>query len=226
MTCHSYAHLHKNIDIIHKPHLNIRSTDGRSFRSVEQSQINTEWPLYRQPEIPRQFAALLRGTRHACYSHIMPILVLNTCMDATMQFTMNSFRQLFPDKIFPLTFPWYLVKSLTFPWQLSNSLTFPGFPDKWSPWTQDINKQMNKYDAKSPKPMKMQHDKDHYLLSRAARRSNASCRLRSIRCCCSTLRACRWTIFTKTHSRKSTTISRIQTYTVDKNDILYFYNST
>jgi len=42
MTCHSYAHLHKNINIIHKPHLNIRSTDGRSFRSVEQSQINTE----------------------------------------------------------------------------------------------------------------------------------------------------------------------------------------
>ena len=95
MTCHSYAHLHKNINIIHKPHLNIRSTDGRSFRSVEQSQINTEWPLYRQPEIPRQFAALLRGTRHACYSHIMPILVLNTCMDANMQLTIHSFRQLF-----------------------------------------------------------------------------------------------------------------------------------
>ena len=54
-------------------------------------------------------------------------------MDANMQLTMNSFRQLFPDKIFSLTFPWLLVKSLIFPWQLSNSLTFPGFPDQWSP---------------------------------------------------------------------------------------------
>ena len=55
-----------------------------------------------------------------------------------MQFTINSFRQLFPDKIFfpdnSLTFPWFSVKSLTFPWQRSNSPTFPGFPDKWSPY--------------------------------------------------------------------------------------------
>jgi len=56
-------------------------------------------------------------------------LLLNTCMHANMQLTVNSFRQLFPDKIFSLTSPWLLVKSLTFPWQLSNSLTFPGFPD-------------------------------------------------------------------------------------------------
>jgi len=37
-----------------------------------------------------------------------------------MQFTINSFGQLFPDKIFftdnSLTFPWFSVKSLTFPW--------------------------------------------------------------------------------------------------------------
>ena len=38
-------------------------------------------------------------------THIMPILVLNTCMDANMQLTINSFRQLFPDKIFPRHFP-------------------------------------------------------------------------------------------------------------------------
>jgi len=57
-------------------------------------------------------------------------------MEANMQFTINSFRQLFPDKIFSLTIPWFLVKSLTFPWQLSNSPTFPGFPDKWSPCAQ------------------------------------------------------------------------------------------
>jgi len=34
-------------------------------------------------------------------TRIMPVLVLNTCMDANMQLTLNSFRQLFPDKIFP-----------------------------------------------------------------------------------------------------------------------------
>ena len=44
-------------------------------------------------------------------------------MDANMQLTINSFRPLFPDKIF----------SPTLPWQLSHSLTFAGFPDKWSP---------------------------------------------------------------------------------------------
>jgi len=71
-------------------------------------------------------------------THIMLALVLNTCMDANMQFIINSFRQLFPHKIFfpdnSPTFPWFLVKSLTFPWQLSNSLTCPRFPDKCSPW--------------------------------------------------------------------------------------------
>ena len=45
-------------------------------------------------------------------------------MDTNTQLTINSFRQLFPDKIFSRTFPWLLVKSPT----------FPGFPDKWSPW--------------------------------------------------------------------------------------------
>ena len=58
----------------------------------------------------------------------MPVLVLNIWMDTNMQLTINSFRQLFPDKIFSMALPWVLVKSLTFPWQLSNSLTFPGFP--------------------------------------------------------------------------------------------------
>ena len=37
-------------------------------------------------------------------THIMLVLVQNTCMDTNMQFTINSFRQLFPDKIFSLTF--------------------------------------------------------------------------------------------------------------------------
>ena len=42
----------------------------------------------------------------------------NWRMDADMQLTINSFRQLFPFLTF---FPWLLVKSLTFPWQLSDS---------------------------------------------------------------------------------------------------------
>ena len=37
-------------------------------------------------------------------THIMPVLVLNTCMDANMQFTINSYRELFPDNIFSLIF--------------------------------------------------------------------------------------------------------------------------
>ena len=41
-------------------------------------------------------------------------LLLNTCMDANMQLTMNSFRQLFPDNMFSPTLPWFSVKSLTF----------------------------------------------------------------------------------------------------------------
>jgi len=41
-------------------------------------------------------------------------------MDA-MQLTINNFRQLFPDKMFSLTFPLFLVLSRTFRWQLSNS---------------------------------------------------------------------------------------------------------
>jgi len=46
-------------------------------------------------------------------THIMPVLVLNTCMDANMQLTIKSFRQLFPDKIFPLIFSKFPDISLT-----------------------------------------------------------------------------------------------------------------
>jgi len=54
----------------------------------------------------------------------MPILVLNTCMNANMQFTINSFRQLFRDKIFSLKFPW-----LIFSKNPDISLTAVKFPD-------------------------------------------------------------------------------------------------
>ena len=46
-------------------------------------------------------------------THIMSVLVLNICMDANMPLTINSFRQLFPDKIFSPTLHWLLVNSLT-----------------------------------------------------------------------------------------------------------------
>ena len=59
-------------------------------------------------------------------------LLLNTCMNANMQLTIKSFRQLFHYKVtrFSLIFPRFLVKSMTFLWQLSNSFTLY----KWSPW--------------------------------------------------------------------------------------------
>ena len=94
--------------------------------------LTIAWPPSRQCEIPWRFAAL----GMLSVTHIMPVLVLNTCMDANMQLTINSFRQLFPDKFFSLTFACLLVKSLTFLWQLSNSMTVPCFPDKWSPCDQ------------------------------------------------------------------------------------------
>jgi len=112
--------------------------------------VQTTW---NSTTFPWRLAALLPMLS---VTHIMPVLVLlsvwgqecnsawsetkmkctrsaKSRMDANMQLAINSFRPLFPDKIFSLTLPWLLVKSLTFPWQLSNSLIFPGFPDKWSP---------------------------------------------------------------------------------------------
>ena len=64
------------------------------------------------------------GSRHSSVAlgmlsvtHIMPVLVLNTCMDANMQLTINSFRQLFPDT------------SLTFSKVPDISLTVVKIPD-------------------------------------------------------------------------------------------------
>ena len=98
----------------------------------------------------------VRGTRHVkCYSyharssvgvgmqqymiqnHILRHnrLLLNTCMVTNMQFTINSFRQLFPNKIF------FSNNSLIF----SKIPTFPFFPDKWSPWiTRNSNSTCNR----------------------------------------------------------------------------------
>jgi len=105
----------------------------------------TAWPLSRQCEIPWQFVALLPLLS---VTYIMPVLVsllvvgvgMQQCMirnlnkmhklskvDANMQLTINSFRPLFPDKFFSLTFPWLLVKSMTFPWQLSIPWCFQVF---------------------------------------------------------------------------------------------------
>jgi len=55
-------------------------------------------------------------------THIMPVLVLNTCMDAKMQFTINSFRQLFRQDVFPDI-------SLIFGKSPDISLTAAKFPD-------------------------------------------------------------------------------------------------
>ena len=118
----------------------------------------SRWPLSRLCEIPWQFHTIPWGLaallQMLSVTHIMPVLVYlsvvgvgmqqcmiqnqNECtssaksrMDTNMQLTMNSFRPVLPDKIFSLTFPGLLVKSLTLHWQMSNSLTFPVSPDKW-----------------------------------------------------------------------------------------------
>ena len=99
---------------------------------VPVDRVTTLGTVWNSPTFPSWFAAL----GMLSVTHIVPVLWLSNCMDANMLLTINSFRQLFPDKIFSLTFPWLLVKLLTCPGQLSSSLTFPGFPDKWSPWVQ------------------------------------------------------------------------------------------
>jgi len=77
-------------------------------RLLRSQEIHTRWPLCRQCEIPWHFPDSLRHSFAALgilsVTHIMPVLVLNTCMNANIQLTINSFRQLFPDKIFSLTF--------------------------------------------------------------------------------------------------------------------------
>ena len=62
--------------------------------------------------IPWQFVALLPMLS---VTHIMPVLVLLSVVTVGM----HSFRPLFPDKIYSLTLPRLLVKSLMFHWQLS-----------------------------------------------------------------------------------------------------------
>ena len=61
----------------------------------------TGWPLSRQCEIPRHFPHGLLHSSEALgmlsVTHIMPVLVLNTCMDANKQLAINSFRSFSPD---------------------------------------------------------------------------------------------------------------------------------
>ena len=130
--------------------------DGLSFFRV--TTLQTMWNSL---TIPWRFAALLRGTRHVkCYSYHARTsvtisgrgrnatvhdpkpytqhlghnrLLLNTCMDTNMQFTINSFRQLYPDKICSLIIPIFSkISDISL-----TAVKFPNismFPDKSSPW--------------------------------------------------------------------------------------------
>jgi len=105
-----------------------------ALNSVMQAdnRVTTLQTMWNYPTFPRWFTALVRGTRHVkCYSYHARI-VLNTCMDANMQFTINSFRQLSLTKFFPRHFP-ISSEILTFLWQLSNSRHFLVFPTSGHP---------------------------------------------------------------------------------------------
>ena len=68
----------------------------------------------------------------------MSVLVLNICMDANMPLTINSFRQLFPDKIFSpdtsLTFSKF-TDSCQIPWHFQVFQTSGHPVYSASPWT-------------------------------------------------------------------------------------------
>jgi len=84
------------------------------MKFLEKLQILSEClphPLYQDDHSPGN-VKFPDSSRHSsaafgmlCVTHIMPVLVLNTCMDTNMQLTMNRFRQLLPNKIFSLTIP-------------------------------------------------------------------------------------------------------------------------
>jgi len=102
--------------------------------------IQGDWPvttlqtMWNSLTIRWQFTTLL-----PCVTHIMLLCVIvssgsknatvhdgetkmkctnsaKTTMDANMQLTINSFRQLFPDEIYPTTLPWHFPHSYQIPW--------------------------------------------------------------------------------------------------------------
>jgi len=127
-------------------------TWSQKHNKITNTNKQSGWPLSRQCEIPGQFAALgMLSVTHIMpavlvllsavgvgmqqcmiWNHILYLtqnrLLLNTCMDANMQLTINSFRQLFPDKIFSVTFPFPDI-SLIFSEIPDISLTAVKFPD-------------------------------------------------------------------------------------------------
>ena len=129
-TDHIYTHRHSHIHtvtvtaefVVHL--LQSAQAEGALHSQDDHSPDNVKLPDY---------ALTVRSTRHVkCYSYractsvtvsdagrnaavhdpkpyiyylTQNRLLLNTCMYTNMQLTINSFRQLFPDKIFSLTIP-------------------------------------------------------------------------------------------------------------------------
>jgi len=114
--------------------------------------------------------ALLRSTRHVnCYSYHActsvtisgrgrnaivhdpkPLtqnrLLLNTCMDANMQLTINNFRQFSITRFFSLTIPWLLVKSWHFPDSCQIPWHFQVFQTSGHPGCQILWPKCTKFD--------------------------------------------------------------------------------
>ena len=87
------------------------SRPSKAFDLLAVYRVTTLQTMWNSLTIPWWFATLLRGTWHVkCYSYHARASVtvsgggrnatVHTCMDTNMQLTINSFRRLFPDKIF------------------------------------------------------------------------------------------------------------------------------
>ena len=122
--CHSRAqhtqpyHFHRGIysslSLTGTAHSTVSLSSRYILLSLTHSlyKVTTFQTMWNSLTIPWQFAALLRGTRHV--KHYSYHAHTNTKYLYGRKYAAynKSFRQLFSDKIFSLTFPWFLSASL------------------------------------------------------------------------------------------------------------------
>ena len=98
-TIYSFRHLLPNIFLIFSkiPDISLTTVNSPDMSSFSRQQGDHSPDNVKFPDASRHSSVALGMLS---VTHIMLALVLNTCMDANMQFIINSFRQLFPHKIF------------------------------------------------------------------------------------------------------------------------------